>query len=412
MREKDGVRFHYAWVILVCCCLSMGSSIGIANNCAGMFFTPVSQYFGCGYSQLSLTITLKALSTCAALLLFTKRLCSRYPLRIVLVMASLLNVPRIFLSYSTSVWQWWVCSVLTGISASFLSGFASTVMLERWFKKSLGLALSIAGCFSGIFGIVMSAIIGRIISFSGWRLANTVSSVVLVALTLIPSLFVSLDPREKGKVAYGASEVAEGSEVGAPRTPTQSPSSSGTTKIPFDWIFVAIMLIYLSDAILAGFISHLNSYGISVNVTLYDVSMVTTMYMVGNLVFKTAFGGIVGKVGFRKAALVLFWIITLGLVLMLFGRQYVVLAGSLAFGASAAIYTCILPLLGREFYNSEQYPAIMQKCLIAMNLLVSGIGYLYGLIYERTGSYLSVMIAMIAASVYSIVILARILKKN
>ena len=56
--------------------------------------------------------------------------------------------------------------------------------------------------------------------------------------------------------------------------------------------------------------------------------------------------------------------------------------------------------------------SIMQKCLIAMNLLVSGIGYLYGLIYERTGSYLSVMIAMIAASVYSIVILARILKKN
>lgn len=409
MKEKEGVRFHYAWVILVCCCLSMGSSIGIANNCAGMFFTPVSESFGCGYSQLSLTITLKALSTCAALLLLSKRICNKYPLRIVLALAALLNVPRIFLSYTTTVWPWWVCSVLTGISASFLSGFASTIMLERWFKKSLGLALSIAGCFSGIFGIVMSAIIGRIMSASGWRLANTVSSIVLVALTFIPSLFVSLDPKEKGMRAYGADE---GDEVGAPVTPTTSPSSAGGTRIPFDWIFVAIMLICLSDAILAGFISHLNSYGISVNVTLFDVSMVTTMYMVGNLIFKTAFGGVVGKFGFRKTALILFWIITVGLVLMLFGRQYVVLVGSLTFGASAAIYTCILPLLGREFYNSEQYPAIMQKCLIAMNLLVSGIGYLYGLIYERTGSYLSVMITMIVASLYSIVILARILKKN
>ncbi len=407
--RQSGSGFHYAWVILVSCCLSMGASIGILNNCAGLFFTPVSQSFGCGYSQLSLTITLKALSTCAGLLFFTKRICNRYPLRIVLVLASLLNVPRVFLTYSTSVWQWWVCAVLSGISASFLSGFASTIMLERWFKKKLGLALSIAGSFSGIFGIVMSAILGRIISTAGWRPANMVANVTLVALTLIPSLFVSLNPSEMGMTAYGTEG---GSSVGAPETPTSSPSSSASAKIPFNWIFVAIMLICLSDAILAGFISHLNSYGISVNVTLFDVSMVTTMYMVGNLVFKSAFGGIVGKVGFRKAALILFWIILAGLLLMLFGREYVVLIGSLTFGASAAIYTCILPLLGREFYTSEQYPAIMQRSLLAMNLLVSGIGYLYGLIYERTDSYLSVMIAMIAATAYSIVILARILKKK
>ncbi len=409
MKEK-GEGFHYACVILVACCLSMGSSIGITNNCAGLFFTPVSQDFGCGYSDLSLTVTIMALANCASLLLLSKRLCTRFPLRIVLMAASLLNVPRIFLSFSSSVWQWWLCAGLSGIAGSFLYGFAATITLERWFKKKLALALSVTGCFSGVFGMVMSAILGRIISTAGWRPANMVAGIVLVTLTLVPSLFMSLDPKEKGMVPYGAEELSDA--VSTTEDPASGPSSVKDARIPFNGVFAAIMLICLSDAILAAFIFHLNSYGISVKVTLFDVSMVTTFYMIGNVISKTAFGALEGRFGFRKVALSLFAAIMAGLLLMLFGRQYAVLAGSLVFGASAAIYTCIIPLMAREFYDSQQYPAIMQKCLVAVNLLVSGIGYVYGLVFERTGTYLPVMVTMMVATAYSIVILAKMLKRS
>ena len=51
-------KFHYAWIILAGCCILQGASLGLVNNCAGVFFSPVCEDLGFEMGQLTFYRTL------------------------------------------------------------------------------------------------------------------------------------------------------------------------------------------------------------------------------------------------------------------------------------------------------------------------------------------------------------------
>ena len=44
--EKGRKKIHYAWFILAGCCIMQGASLGLINNCSGVFYSPVCQDLG------------------------------------------------------------------------------------------------------------------------------------------------------------------------------------------------------------------------------------------------------------------------------------------------------------------------------------------------------------------------------
>ena len=38
--EQKKNRLHYAWFILAGCCILQGATLGLINNCAGVFYSP------------------------------------------------------------------------------------------------------------------------------------------------------------------------------------------------------------------------------------------------------------------------------------------------------------------------------------------------------------------------------------
>ena len=51
-------KFHYAWLILAGCCILQGASLGLVNNCAGVFFSPVCEELGFEMGELTFYRTL------------------------------------------------------------------------------------------------------------------------------------------------------------------------------------------------------------------------------------------------------------------------------------------------------------------------------------------------------------------
>ena len=74
---------HYAWIILVCCCVMMAVGIGIFNSCADIFFMPVSQELGIGVGQLSLYITIQSLVS-MFIMPFTGKIFNKVNIRVLL----------------------------------------------------------------------------------------------------------------------------------------------------------------------------------------------------------------------------------------------------------------------------------------------------------------------------------------
>ena len=53
---------HYAWVILICCCLIELGSFGAIGNCLGLYVTPVCNEFQIKTATFTSYITIKAIS--------------------------------------------------------------------------------------------------------------------------------------------------------------------------------------------------------------------------------------------------------------------------------------------------------------------------------------------------------------
>ena len=50
---------HYAWVILICCCLIQAGGSGAVASCLGLYVVPVCEEFGIGNAAFSLYLTIQ-----------------------------------------------------------------------------------------------------------------------------------------------------------------------------------------------------------------------------------------------------------------------------------------------------------------------------------------------------------------
>ncbi len=404
MKNKK-VHIEYAWIVLTALCLSQGAVVGIINNCAGLFFVPVSEEFKCGMSGISFSATMTSLFTGIALLTVSKKLLLKYPVKIVLAAANLLLLTRIVLCFTNSIVSWWIFGAIAGIGASFLSGMATNIVLERWFLKRLPTALSIVAAFSGIMGIVMSYVIGVLIDNIGWRPALLVSTLTIFVLVL-PTFLISLNPSELGKKPYGYSE-----ENGAGSISAESANNNAQNKgekIKCDGRLIWIIVLCVMNAAYTSFIPHLAPLGTSMKVG-FSASLIVTFYMIGNLIFKLLYGYLVEKKGLLPSSMAMLVLVFAGLTAFVIFNNYAYLPAGLLFGASALIYTTMIPLLEKQLYTSEQYPTIVQIGLVTYTVAYAVFGYVYGLIFDAIDTYIYIVIFLLILVIINAIIIFRLL---
>lgn len=306
-----------------------------------------------------------------------------------------------------------------GVLCGFASGLVYNAVMSTilgWFPDKQGLVsgvLLMGFGFSSFFvGKIYQAVTPAGPGVDAWR--NTFfmfGIILLVVLGICGFFFVKVTPEDLAALKIdtgngGKAKKADGVEA----TPAEM------MRHPSFWLYFA-WAILLSAAGLA-LISQASGVATEVgpDVDPGTIATVVGLISICNGFGRLVFGGLYDRVG-RMVTMTLInlsFIISVSIIILALTQKSftLIVVGFICTGFSYGGVNPMNSAVIRSFYGSKNYP--VNFSIINMNLLVSSFGStIAGMLYDRSGSFVSTFVAMIAAAVVALVcnILIRAPKK-
>ena len=132
--EQKKNRLHYAWFILAGCCILQGATLGLINNCAGVFYSPICKELGFELGKLTMYRMLYCISSALALP-FVATSFRKHDVRIVISIAAVIyGGCAALMGTFHELWQWHLTGIIQGIASSFVCMIPAPIILGNWFK--------------------------------------------------------------------------------------------------------------------------------------------------------------------------------------------------------------------------------------------------------------------------------------
>ncbi|GGI43225.1 MFS transporter [Mammaliicoccus stepanovicii] len=398
-------KIHFAWIILIGLSIAVGLGKAALNNSAGLFLAPVSQELNVGVGSLTLYLSVSSIVT-LLFLPFGGKLLTKYSARLVLFIAIVLQAGTFALfGLLNSVWGWYILAIPLAMGGVFITVIGGPVLIERWFKKSKGLALGILSAVGGLLGVFSQPIVGALISQFGWRNAYLITgSGVLIIVGPILLLLIRNFPKDKKTKAYGDTnmntvhqeqpQLAEGIDYQtAKRTPA----------------FFLLGLFFFIITAISSFTIHVPTYLVNHGQEVGVAGAMMSALMVGVFVGSLVFGILTDKIGAKKVGLLamLLGLVATILLLMMPNFVLVVSIALFLFGVFTSSIGTIAPTMASSLFGSKDYSQIYSSSSIGLALASIVALPAYGFIYDVSGSYtigLIIIMILFVINIISIII--------
>lgn len=381
-------KLHYAWIILAGCCIMQGATLGLINNCVGVFYSPVCKDLGFEMGKFTFYRMLYSISSALALPFVAKSF-RKFDVRIVISIAAVVfGISTAMMGTYQELWQWRVTGVIQGIASSFVCMIPAPIILGNWFKKKTGTAVGISAAFSGLIGMIGSSCLGMAIPAFGWRVCYMAVGVISMALVLPVSIFIlRYKPEQMGLLPYGAKE-----ENGVAGTSESTSVSSDAESVTFLTLirqpeFYIAMFAYGASAACAYLNSFLTPCGVAAGLALQAAAMMTTLALLGNMASKLILGRVSDRIGIIRTFQLSVILALFGHALLFAGSRQSVMAGSLLFGVTPPLSSVMMPLFCRIFWKGDTYSTSYAYATMVGTLLGAPFNMWFGTFYDITGTY-------------------------
>ncbi len=194
---------HYAWIVLgAACVLSIAAR---ADSAAfAVFVEPLVALFGWSRGDISFAYSLAFLLGLPATIAMGW-LGDRFGARPLMLAASvLISVGTVLLGTITELWQFYLFYALfVGSMGHAAFTVLLPVILTRWFKSHMGVAIGIYWGALGSGPVLFAPLFSWLIETRGWEGAFTTIGVGLGLVLFAFSLLISSRPADKGLAAFG-----------------------------------------------------------------------------------------------------------------------------------------------------------------------------------------------------------------
>ena len=385
-------RFHYAYAIVASCIAISCLPYALVLSCAGIFFTPVSEFFGVPKASFTLYFSVLNIMMMLTLPLAGNHL-SRLDARKVLSGATILaGVGLIGMSFGTSMPWFYVCGAVLGFGMAPLIYMAVPTLINNWCVKKVGFFVGLCMAFTGIGGVIFNPIGTAIIQSGpeGWRLAYRVFGLIVLIGTLPFTLFVVRSkPEDKGLLPYGADEVAESTSQQAPAAAVEGVPASIAMKTPaFFALAIFCGIITLNQTIYQFLASYATSFGDTIPAIAAASGVVASAAMAGQAIGKVLLGiindksvklGIVFGLACGVVGVLLMWFIPSPLA--------VLLVGAFLFGIVYAMTTVQTPLLVRSVFGSADYTNIYSRISMVGAIMSAFAAVFWSFVIDSPGGF-------------------------
>ena len=364
-------RFHYAFAIVASCIAITCLPCALVLSCAGIFFTPVSEFFGVARAQFTLYFSLLNVAMMLTLPV-AGRLMSKIDLRVVLSACVVLCSLGLFgMSRGNSMPWFYAMGVVLGIGVAPLIYLSVPALINAWCVKQVGFFVGLCMAFTGIGGVIFNPIGTSLIQSGpeGWRTAYLVFGIITLVGTLpFTLLVVRSKPEDKGLAPYGA---GERSQMGQASVDITGVPASRAMKTPaFFALAVFCGIITLNQTIYQFLASYASSFEATLPTIAAASGVVASAAMAGQAIGKVVLGiindksvrlGIFFGLGCGVAGVLLMWFLPSTLALLL--------VGAFLFGVVYAMTTVQTPLLVRSVFGSTDYTNIYSRISMVGSLM-------------------------------------------
>ncbi|MBQ7797308.1 MAG: MFS transporter [Lachnospiraceae bacterium] len=396
-------KMHYAWLILIACCMMQGAGLGLISNCAGVFFSPVCDDLGFEMGKFTLFRTLFTMSQ-ALTMPFVAKLFREKDVRVIVSVATVvMGGISVLQGTFTELWQFYVFGIIQGCAASFIGVIPAPILLGNWFYKNTGTAVGISAAFSGLVGMIGSSALGILIPAYGWRASYMIIGVVVIVLILPFSLFIlRYRPEDKGMIPYGADEnyVAKTDNKGVA---AKKEKFSDFAKQP---IFYISLTAYACSIISSYLNSFLPSCGLQAGLSMAMAAMLTSLALCGNMTTKLFLGKFCDSFGVIKVFVISIIIAIVGHMMIFMGAPATMMAGSLLYGITMPLSTVLMPLFCRLFWKGDTYASAYSYVSMFGMLISAPFNTLFGTMYDMTGDY---NLTIISSTAFVVVVLVMVI---
>ncbi len=402
--EARKLRFHYAFLIVAACVVMAGIPGSMTMNCAGLFFTPVSTYFGVPKAAFTLYFSVVNITAMVVLPLAGNAM-QRFDVRYLLSGAVfLIGVSFAAMSRFTVIWMFYVAGVTLGIGLAPVMFLASPLLVDRWCKKNVGLFIGIGAASTGIGGVLFNPLGTAICATGpeGWRSAYLLFAALVLFVALPTVFFVVRDkPSDLGLAPYGAQETiapADGKSQAA--EPAKGVSAAKALRTS---AFAALAAFSFTLSLIQTTYQFFPSYcQASGNVDLAaSAGFVASACMAGQAIGKVALGSLSDKSP-RAGLLIGVACGVAGLVIMLVFRGNVALtiAGSFLYGGLYSCNAVHAPLLIRAVFGSREYAKINSYRTVFATMSFAFAASAWGIIADMPNGYSVMFVLSIALAVF------------
>lgn len=406
--EKKG-GFHYAFLIVATGIVITCIPCAIVLSCAGIYFTPLAEYFGVPKASVSLYFSVMNIAMMISLPVAGK-LMNRVDMRIVLSTCVLIcAVGYIVFSFLSAIWQFYIVGFVIGLGISPLIYLAVPTLVNAWCKKRVGFFVGLCMAFTGIGGVIFNPIGTALIQSGpeGWRTGYFVFGILILIALPFTVFVVRSKPADKGLLPYGYEE-AEGQQENVDSTAVVETGVSANKAVKTAAFFAVAAfcgLITLNQTVYQFLPSYVQDMSSSIPSLAALTGVVASACMAGQAIGKVILGAVNDKsvkggmafgIGFGIVGVMLMWFLP--------AQSIVLLVGSFMFGFVYACTTVQSPLLTRSVFGSRDYTSIYSYVSMVGSIFSAVAAVFWGWICDLPNGYSIMFILSVIVMVVSLLL--------
>lgn len=317
-------------------------------------------------------------------------LIDRYgPRRLMMTGALLMGTALIGLSYSTSLWSFYLFYIFNAMGYVFGGPLPCQVLISRWFDKNRGKAMGIAYLGIGTGGALVPLLSARLEQSFGWHLA-LMSLGVLIILIAFPLSYFIRDNASK----YDGVKKPEASV----------PIKNILKNRNFYLLAIGSMC---SIGAVGGAGQHLKLYLVDMDFSQESAAKVLSLMLVASLAGRLLMGFLADLISRKYVMILIYLIVGLSIPLLLIpdfpGRVYIF---AVIFGVGLGGDYMIIPLMAGDLFGIRALGRTMGIILVADGASEALFPMLVGYLYDKAGSYNIGFIVLIAVALTGAIIVS------
>lgn len=396
---KNSNVFYGWWIVLgaaVVLAVMGPASVAVAN----LFQLPVTEEFGISNSQFAISNSLVLgvgifLSPFISKKLATGNFKLIYSISVIVYALAYMGF-----GLAPNIYVFYFLSLLVGFGYTTTTIIPVSMLMNNWFVKKRGLALSLALSGLGVGGVVFSQILTPLITNVGWRQTYLIYGVIMLVVTLPIVLFVFKPrPEMMNLKAYGAEELPSSQNKGDKEQIQAQRKPAAGAKMGVTPFFILLMV----GAVLVGLVNNggLGQFPPVLN-SLHGATqgaLIISIYSAVGILGKIILGNINDRYGAVASTIYASVLLVVTYFVMIFAGNFVLaIIMAILFGLGNAIGTVSPPLVTSAIYSADDFPKAYGYVQSGVQLGMTVGSLVAASIADFTGTYTVSWIVLAIAS--------------